>query len=197
MRDLARLHAVLLPTSAVSLLGQRFLERFYYTILPREGLIFGTVAYVDDQAAGFAVATRDSTGFMRTALARWWPYLAWIVGTSVIVAPTSARAVWQVLRVMRKQHPLAGDAQGEILSLGVLPVYREPRFIRESGLQISTDLLDRAVAQLSATGVREIRALVRADNTQTKLFYSGLGWTLNRTDVVEWRTPTVEFVWRG
>jgi ribosomal protein S18 acetylase RimI-like enzyme len=194
-RDLARLHAALLPTSSISLLGPHFMERFYYKLLPREGLLFGAVAYIDDQPVGFVAATHDADGFMRIACRRRWPYLVWVVGTSILIAPRSIRAVWQACRVMMSRAP-AADARpdGEILSLGVLPAYREPRFIRQSGLRISTDLLDTAVSELCARGVRAIRATVNADNTPAKLFYIGLGWTLGRTNVPGWQAATVEFV---
>ncbi|NJO12551.1 MAG: hypothetical protein HC872_02790 [Gammaproteobacteria bacterium] len=63
--DLAYLHAQLLPHSPVALLGPDFMQKFYYSALPRLGLIFGAVAYVDEAPAGFIVATADSSGFMR------------------------------------------------------------------------------------------------------------------------------------
>jgi ribosomal protein S18 acetylase RimI-like enzyme len=194
-RALARLHTALLPASPISSLGRPFMERFYYTILPREGLICGAVAYVDHQPAGFVAATHDADGFMRSALRRWWPHLAWVVGISVLVAPKSVGAAWEAWRVMRSRVP-AGDSHsaGEILSLGVLPAYRQPHFIRQSGVRISTDLLDSAIAQLRAKRVQVIRATVSADNTPAKLFYSGLGWSIGRSNVPGWHTPTVEFV---
>jgi ribosomal protein S18 acetylase RimI-like enzyme len=194
--DLARLHSSLLSESPVSLLGRRFMERFYYRVLPRNGLIFGAVAYVDDRAAGFVAATHDSAGFMRSALRRRWPSFAWVVGTSVLLTPRSIRPVWEAGRALKKRHPVAGGRpEGEILSLGVLPGYQELR--RADGLRISADLLGYAVAQLEARGVGEIRAMVKADNTPAKLFYSGLGWTLRRANAQEWRIPTAEFVWRA
>jgi ribosomal protein S18 acetylase RimI-like enzyme len=195
-RELARLHACLLPESTVSQLGTRFMERFYYRVLPLNGLIFGAVAYVDDRAAGFVAATPDSAGFMRSALRRWWPRVAWVLGTSVVLAPRSIRPVWEAGRAMRKRRPAQGSRpEGEILSLGVLPGYHELRGDNAPGRRISADLLGYAVGQLEARGVGVIRAMVRADNTPAKLFYSGLGWTLRRTNAPEWTSPTTEFVW--
>jgi ribosomal protein S18 acetylase RimI-like enzyme len=196
-QDLAQLHVTLLPTSPIASLGNPFMERFYYRILPREGLIFGTVAYVDEQPAGFVAATHDPLGFMKAALRRWWPYLVWVVGTSLLSAPASVGAVWEASQVMMSRSASRdADSGGEILSLGVLPMYREPRFIRQSGLRIAIDLVDSAVAQLLTRGVQVVRATVSADNTLAKLFYSGLGWTLCHTSTSGWQHPTVEFVWR-
>jgi ribosomal protein S18 acetylase RimI-like enzyme len=196
-RDLAELHATLLPTSPISLLGRPFMERFYYAILPREGLIFGALAYVNHQPAGFVVATHDPARFMRSALRRWWPSLVWVVGTSVLLAPKSISAVREALRVMMSRCPARdGEPQGEILSLGVLSTFREAHFVRQSGLRLSNDLLNNAVARLQAKGIRAIHATVSAENLPAQFFYRGLGWTVNRTNASGWRHPTVEFVWR-
>ncbi len=109
-RDLARLHLALLPASPIALLGPRFMEDFYYRVLPREGLVFGAVAYVDQQPAGFIAATHDRAGFMRTAVKRRWPRLMWVIGGSVLTAPKSLGAVWQAWQVMSSRRPAAGAA---------------------------------------------------------------------------------------
>lgn len=196
-RDLAQLHQTLLPTSPVALLGQEFMANFYYDILPREGLISGAVAYVDGQPAGFIVATPDSARFMKIALRRHWWRLIWVMGISVLRQPKRLGAIWEAGQIMGSRQPSSPEElAGELLSFGVLPAYRHGKFIRESGLKISQDLFHRAVAQIQAQGVSQIRAIVDADNTPAKLFYHGLGWQLDRTQVPGWRSPTVEFVWR-
>ncbi|NOT57878.1 MAG: hypothetical protein HOP18_25020 [Deltaproteobacteria bacterium] len=198
VRELAELHAALLPGSPIARLGEQFMQRVYYQRLPRTGLIFGAVAYVDHHPAGFIVATRNPAGFMREALRQWWPLVAWVVGTSILRSPKLLGTVWEVLRVMAaKQQHQRTEAQGELLSLGVLEAYRSPRFVRESGLRISADLVEGAVAQLRERGAQTIRATVSADNTPTKFFYSGLGWTLDQADTATgWRSPTVDFILR-
>jgi ribosomal protein S18 acetylase RimI-like enzyme len=197
VRDLARLHADLLPASPVVMLGFTFMERFYYTVLPRQGLMFGAVAYVDDQPAGFVAATHDSAGFMQAAVRHRWPYLAWVIALSVLTEPRSIGAVWRAGRVMAARGPAQhSEPAGEILSLGVLSAYRASGFIKESGFHISNDLMNGVMDQLRSRGVRVVRAVVGADNTPTKLFYCGLGWTLKRVGVPGWSHPTVEFVRR-
>ena len=59
-RHIAELHAELLPRSPLTKLGVGFMERFYYKRLPKQGLIFGAIAYVDGHPAGFVSATYDS-----------------------------------------------------------------------------------------------------------------------------------------
>lgn len=197
VQDLVHLHKSLLPTSPVTLLGDRFMQRFYYWVPPRENVMCGAVAYVENQSAGFVTATTDSTRWMRRALARHWLYLGWLVATSILPEPKRAVAVWEASRIMISLPSVEKEESvGEILSLGVLPAYQEPRFVRESGLKISTDLLQNAVAQLCARGVRKIRVIVDKDNMAAKLFYSALGWTLDHPNVPGWRTPSVGFSWR-
>lgn len=197
VRDLAQLHQTLLPTSPVALLGQRFMEQFYYNILPREGLICGAVAYINDRPAGFIVATDDSIWFMRVALRLHWFRLIWEIGTSVLLSPKRLSAIWEAWQIISHRNPArVGELEGELLSFGVLPAYRNPRFIRESGLQISQDLLNKAVTQINQQGIAQIRAIVDADNTPAKMFYHGLGWSLDRAQVPGWQSLCVEFVWR-
>lgn len=194
-RDLTVLHRALLPRSPVALLGDEFMERFYYSILPREGLIFGALAYVDDRPAGFAVATHDSAGFMRTAFRRWWHRLAWVIGISLVVKPTRVAALWEAWRIMTTRPAVRSSRpQGEALSIGVLPEYREPGFVRETGLRISVDLMRSGLSQLRARGVREVRTIIDADNMPSKLFHQRFGWTLARPHVPGWRTPSEEFM---
>jgi len=193
--DLAQLHAALLPGSPVSLLGRRFMEKFYYRILPREGLIFGAVAYIDECPAGFIAATDDPAGFMRAGLRRSWPYLIWVLGGSVLSAPKSFMAVLEAAKVMHSRpHPEGRQNEGEILSFGVAPEYREARFIRQTGLRLSHDLLVIALDLLRAKEIRLIRAIVSADNAPAKLFYSSLGWAFESTSAPGWGHPTVQFV---
>lgn len=197
-QDLAQLHTSLLPASPISLLGPQFIERFYYSILPQEGLIFGTVAYVDNRPAGFVAATDNPAGFMKSAVRRRWPKLVWVLGTSLLWNPSCTGAVLEACRLMwTRRRKESSEPVGEILSMGVLPAYREAGFVRETGLRISHELLNSAVTRLLMGGAAVIRALVNAENTATKLFYNGLGWTLNRNAIPGYDSTTVEFVWRA
>jgi hypothetical protein len=117
--DLAELHRKLLPSSPLLLLGRRFLEDFYYGVVPEEGLAFGTVAYENGRPVAFVVATGDSNGFLATAIKRRWKSLASIT----VRHPPSPRAAWQALRLLasRGRDRDTEPDLGEILSLGVLP----------------------------------------------------------------------------
>lgn len=195
-RDLARLHEALLPESPIPLLGTRFMERFYYSALPRAGSIRGAVAYVGDDAAGFIVVT-DDDGFMTAALARHWTRIGWLIGTSVLADPRRLAYVWEAVQLMRTAPPAEERraAAGQILSFGVLPAFRELRFVRRTGLKIGVDLLKTGVLALRNRGVRDIRAAVHRDNLEAQLFYRGQGWHVARRGLPGWRVPAVELAW--
>jgi ribosomal protein S18 acetylase RimI-like enzyme len=200
VRDLTMLHTATLPTSPVALLGDRFMAQFYYKKLPRHNFIFGAVAYVDHQPAGFIVATRDPEGFMGAAMRRYWGALVWTLGLSLLQEPRKRfSAIWEAWQVMRHRVPSPQPDQqklagAELLSFGVLPQYRSAQFSRQTGLQISADLLRAMVKKLSLEGASSIRAVVDADNTSAKLFYHAMGWHLEQTTPSGWKVPTVEFL---
>jgi ribosomal protein S18 acetylase RimI-like enzyme len=199
-KDLMDLHSELLPNSPITLLGSKFMQSFYYRLLPRKNHIFGSIVYVDQKPAGFIVATHDSSGFMRSALRYYGLSLVWILGLSILQEPiTRLRAIWEALQIMKHRPPEVKESVSgaELLSFGVRGEYCSAQFIRQSGLQLSKELLHRTVAKLEAEGASEIRAIVDADNIPAKLFYHSLGWQLVRTDVPGWRIPSVEFLWQS
>jgi ribosomal protein S18 acetylase RimI-like enzyme len=192
--DLARLHTSLLPESPIPLLGTRFMERYYYSSLPRAGAIRGAVAYVDRAPAGFIAVAADP-GFMSAALRRDWLRIGWLIGTSVLANPKRLVYVWEALQLMRVGPSSSATAAGQILSFGVLPVYRDLRFVRRTGLRIGVDLLKSGIHALRERGVREIRAAVHRDNLEAQLFYRGQGWRVTRRGLPGWRVPAVELAW--
>jgi ribosomal protein S18 acetylase RimI-like enzyme len=193
-RHLAALHAELLPTSPVAKLGTRFLERFYYSVLPSAGIIFGAVARVDGAAAGFAAATDDSANFARNALRGRQLAAAWAAASSLLVTPGRIATAIEVFRLALARTSIDRcEPQGEILSLGVREQYRGSRFVAESGLQIANDLAEDAIDCLRTKGCQHVRALVDADNLAARFFYSGLGWTLAHSNVAGWRARVVEY----
>ncbi len=195
--DLASLHAQLLSHSPVALLGDDFMKRFYYSALPQWGLTFGAVAYVDGAPAGFIVATGDSSGFMRAGLRRGWLRLGWTMFVSLLRHPGRVAAVGEALAIMRGvEQATSPEPVGELLSFGLLPRYRERKFVATSRLRISQDLLREAMHGLAASGVTLSRAIVDADNLEARMFYLGNGWTPGLGRVPGWRKHTVEFLWR-
>ncbi len=193
--DLAGLHSELLSHSPLVLMGPSFVERFYYTRLPEMGLISGAVAYVNGRAAGFIVATPEPNDFMDRAMKRHWLGVGWNLATSVIKNPTRLRALAEAYRIQKNVDAQDyGPEMGEMLSFGVLETYRSRSFVRDTGISIGVDLLERATAQLRRAGKQRVRAIVDKDNLEAQLFYRFQGWRVGLADVQGWAVPTMEFL---
>lgn len=74
----------------------------------------------------------------------------------------------------RKWRP-NGACEGEILSLGVLPEYRNAEFIRRTGRRISLELFETAREFFKRAEITSFRMLVQADNREALFFYHALG----------------------
>ncbi len=81
----------------------------------------------------------------------------------------------------RQAEQNAGDApSAEVLAIGVLPEYRTAAFVRGTGLRVSRELVMHAAGRFMEVGLTEMRMVVDAFNTQTLLFYHGMGGRFER-----------------
>lgn len=192
---LADLHAELLPTSPLALIGKRFMRDFYYALLPAHDIIRVSAAFIHGEPAGFVAYTASPNEFMGVALRRWWPRLAWTLCSSILAQPSRIRAMWEARQIMsaRSATPSPKFGAGEILSLGVLPRFRDPGFVQRTNLRLGRELTARAVDGLFEAGVSSVFAIVDSDNFAARLMYQGLGWRLTRNSVPGWRVPSVEY----
>ena len=208
---LAELHSRILPTSPLVRLGHRFMEKFYYNVLPEGGLIFGAIAYVNETPAAFIVATHDSSGFIRSAIRRFWLRMAYECGISLITNPSVLKVVPEAVSLMkarlaewrhRSKHSVPKFKApiphgGEILSIGTLPDYQTPKFHRETKLNLAHELLNFAVNRLQDSGTKVIRCVVDADNKPAQFFYHCRGWRREPAPDSGWKVPVVEFALRN
>ncbi len=201
-RHIAELHAELLPRSPLTKLGVGFMERFYYRVLPKQGLIFGAVAYVDGRPAGFVSATYDSDRLLRRAI-RWnWLRLAWVLLTS-LPRPSKFEGMFEGLGIVKSRDPKADQAvetptagpTGEVLSLGVRRMFRSPDFKIQTGLQIGKDLMIGAMAGFQKSQIVRARLIVDAKDISVQSFFRSLGWEHRRRNVPGWFTASTEFTW--
>ena len=201
-RHIAELHAELLPRSPLTKLGVGFMERFYYKVLPKQGLIFGAVAYVDGRPAGFVSATYDSDRLLRRAI-RWnWLRLAWVLATS-FPRPSKVEGVAEGLGIVRSREQRAdtaveftgGGPTGEVLSIGVRKMFRSPDFKIQTGLQIGKDLMVGVMAGFQKSQITRARLIVDAKDIATQGFFRSLGWEPRRRNVPGWFTASTEFTW--
>ncbi len=205
---LADLHAQILPTSPLVRLGHRFMENFYYKVLPEGGLIFGAIAYVNETPAAFIVATHDSSGFIRSAVRRYWLKMAYECGMSLLTNPSVLNVVPEALSLTkarlaewrhRSRHPKPKFKApvphgGEILSIGTLPEYQTPKFLRETKLNLANELLTFAVTRLRDSGTKVVRCVVDANNKPAQFFYHCRGWRREAAPDAGWKVPVVEFI---
>ena len=172
------LHLQLLDWGPMAQLGEYFLRRFCYTVLLREGLLKAAIYEVDEKPAGFVVFTDRSISFHRAAIRRHWGYVAYLVIISMLRDPRVALRLWGAIRLMfsrRSEKNLGEDPLAEIVAIGVLPEYRNPVFIRQSGLRISEELVNHAASYFRSVGLKKIRLVVDADNHAALMFYRSLG----------------------
>ena len=126
----ASLHAELLPRSPLTKLGTGFMERYYYKILPRQGYIFGAVAYVDGSPAGFVSATYDSDGFLNRSVTHNL-FRLMFVGLTTFPTPKRIEGAIEAFGIFKTREPKgkwnAPDWRG--------PVDRSAQAISQFGIQ--------------------------------------------------------------
>jgi ribosomal protein S18 acetylase RimI-like enzyme len=200
-KHIAELHFDLLPRSPLTKLGVGFMERFYYKVLPKQGLIFGAVAYVDGRPAGFVSATYDSDRLLRRAI-RWnMLRLMWVLATT-LPKPSSIEAVAEALGIFRSRERRASamvtadsGLTGEVLSVGVRRSFRSPDFKIQTGLQIGKDLMVGAMAGFAKSNIARARLIVDAKDVAAQGFFRRIGFEPRRRNVPGWLTASTEFIW--
>ena len=66
--------------------------------------------------------------------------------------------------------------------------------MKETSIEVATDLLVDTLQQLRALGTKRVRAIVDKDNLAAQLFYRSQGWNVGLKSVKGWRVPTMEFL---
>jgi ribosomal protein S18 acetylase RimI-like enzyme len=158
----------------IAKLGERLLRRFCYTVLVRDGLMRATVFEVAGAPAGLAAFTTDSKALHAAATGRYAGLVARETLVSLVLEPRIVLGFPGAARLLfeRGQERMDGGAPvAEMLALGVLPEYRNPEFVRTTGLRIGDRLLAHALAHFKQAGFREARGVVLADNRPALMFF--------------------------
>ncbi len=99
----------------------------------------------------------------------------------------------EAFRIMRARSRTSHEGRfGELLSMGVLEAFRGTRFNRESGLNISRDLVQRGVDRLRERGTRKVIAVMDTENRAVQLMYHSMGWRISETVPGGWRVPQLK-----
>jgi ribosomal protein S18 acetylase RimI-like enzyme len=178
VKTITRLHLKLLDWGPMARLGKLFMERFCYTVLLKDNLMKAAISEVDGKPAGFIAYTDKSITFHRFAIRKHLVYVIYLVILSIIRYPWVIFRLPKAIYLMlsrREEKNLGEDPQAEVLAIGVLQEYRNPIFIRRTGLRISKELLDRAASYFKSIGIKKMRLIVDADNTPALIFYHSLG----------------------
>lgn len=175
VEHIARLHTDLLPGSPIARLGLRFMKQFYYRLLIADGLIGCQLSYVDGEPAGFIVYTNQPSRFMVEGLRRHWLFLSGVLLREILADPRRLRVVLWTLNYMRRSDRPAEPGEGEILSFGVVPKFRNSRFLRLTGRHLSMELFASATDFFRSEGIERYRAVVESGNREALMFYHAQG----------------------
>ena len=150
------------------------MERFYYSRLVKVSLIRCDCYQYDTQLVGFIGYTDDPDGFLRTGIMNNLPIFCFLVFIAFLNNPmkfVQLIKAFQLERAIKTNR----DGEGAILSFGVLPEYRNRKFVNDTGLQISNELFEYAVEFFKQNEIRKIRLLIEPDNREAIFFYMQYG----------------------
>jgi ribosomal protein S18 acetylase RimI-like enzyme len=193
-KALAQLHCQILPRSPISLLGRRFAQKVYYGLLSQNDLMFGAVAYMNNQPIGFIAVTTHPQDFMQIAIKRHFIYISSIIALSTIAHPIQQiSGIWQALSIMRHL-PTSNinTDEAELLSFGVVAEYRYSAMGKQIGHHVARDLLHSVITQLASRHQTSVRAIVDQDNIAAQIFYQRSGWQVRQKSVPGWHVPSIE-----
>ena len=104
--------------------------------------------------------------------------------------------MWEASRIKAdRERSSERGLVGEILSIGVLPEFRDSAFRAAAGLYIAGSLMRSVMEVFRDTGSREVRAIVDEGNPAAYRFCEKFGWRRSRTGIAGWRHPSGEVAW--
>ncbi len=181
----AALHAMLLPESFVSHLGDYFMRSFYYPRLGGSGLIRCVFAVHDGQYVGLIVFTDRPDDFMQVGLRRHLPSLAWATGWAILRRPSRLSVVWKVSSDKQgRQERNSDGAVGEILTVGVVRAYRGRKF-GDPQRTVASQLLHHTIDSARGWNLTQINVVTKRDNERSIALYESHGFNIQDPDYPE------------
>jgi ribosomal protein S18 acetylase RimI-like enzyme len=178
VRAVVDLHLSLIGRGEIAQLGKLFLRKFCYELLIRDGLMKAAICRVNGKPAGFITFTLYSITFHRRAIRKHWLYISWLIFLSILLNPLVLLPLGKALRLVLSRHRQIDhkkEPAAEILAIGVLPEYRIPTFIHQTGRRIAEELFMFAVSYFRSLGLSKMDIFYYAFQKQTLLFYLNLG----------------------
>lgn len=183
IKSVAHLHRTLLPTSPVAKLGSAFLERFYYSRFLKDALLNCDYYRYDGKIVGFITYTKRPFDLLKIGLSKNFFYLC---GFMLFLFVRRPHKIIETLGVLRLNTGIQSEDkhQGAILSFGVLPEYRNRKFIDKTGTYISHELFRHTFDFFRKDGISKLRMLVEPDNREALLFYHTYGCKFQKVDLM-------------
>lgn len=182
LKAVVDLHAELLGTGPIALLGKTFMHDFYYRRLVEGGIVRVHLAFDGNTPVGFIAWTAEQE--LGAAIQRRFPIrFALAMAKSVLSKPARLDVIWSLLRFSRVRgpktdHRTPNEREGELISLGVLPEFTTRKYLAQTKRRHSLELLREALEGLRAAGVERYHGYVEKKNTPMLFVYQGLGCTL-------------------
>lgn len=166
------LHRIFLPESNVPGLGNLFMNKFYYKILPERGLLKCFFAKYDNKIVGIIVTNKAPYSLISQGMKGNMIKLAFIIGMSVLLKPSRIKFLLSQLKYkadpLLKHYEDTGKAF-EILTIGVLPEYRSVKF--DGNKKIAHKMVDHAIAYYKTKGYKYITGQILKTNIAPLKFY--------------------------
>ena len=185
--DIVAVHLTAFPDFFLTLLGERFLRRFYGAVL-RDASALSFVGYVNGSVAGFVVGTIQPAQFFRKLLLRQG------LGFCLDALGAFLRRPWFVGRRLVRGLTYRGEAPQEmksnaalVSSIAVLPA--------AAGTGLATALLHAFCEAADRRGSTSVYLLTdRDDNPAANRFYLKAGFTLETELVRSGQRPMNRYI---
>jgi len=181
IKDVAEIHAMVLPRSPIPKLGKEFIEKFYYAKLIENNTFFCDVYEFEGKIAGFIAYTTNSKKLLRDEMKKHWWLITSIILKTILKRPSVIFVLFSTILLILKQgkEPAAHIAP-EVLSFAVLPEYRSVDFYKRHQIKIAHELFKNMLEKYKQLNVREFKLFTGVDeyHTLANIFYKSFGLKL-------------------
>lgn len=158
IRQISLIHKSELTGSLIPKLGLRFSDDFYYRELTKDKLIKTLYALYDNKVIGFLSFTTKSEKFMNEGLKKHFFLLIWLMLISLLENPKIIKQILNTLKIMASEKNMPGNSiNTELLSIAVLPEYRNKTFIEKIGESAGTMLFNAFIEELKKLNISEYK----------------------------------------